>query len=69
MCIRDRSDIEKQFVEMGFVKINSGCIVNIEHIFKIQDSELILKNGTLLVISRSNKKNVKTIFFDYLGKE
>lgn len=54
---------------MGFVKINSGCIVNIEHIFKIQDSELILKNGTLLVISRSNKKNVKTIFFDYLGKE
>ena len=63
------SDIEKQFVEMGFVKINSGCIVNIEHIFKIQDSELILKNGTLLVISRSNKKNVKTIFFDYLGKE
>ena len=63
------SDIEKQFVEMVFVKINSGCIVNIEHIFKIQDSELILKNGTLLVISRSNKKNVKTIFFDYLGKE
>lgn len=63
------ADIEKQFIERGFVKINSGCIVNLEYIFRIQSNELILKNGEMLVISRSNKKNVKDIFFGYLGKE
>lgn len=58
------SDIEKQFLEKGFIKINSGCIVNLESIFRIQNNELILKNGEILVISRSNKKNVKDTFLD-----
>lgn len=60
------SDIEESLLKMDFVKINSGCIVNLEWIFKIQDNELILKNDELLVISRSNKKNVKDAFFRYL---
>lgn len=63
------SDIESQFKKMGFLKINSGCMVNMKYIFKIQKNELILNSGELLVISRSNQKNVKDGFYGYLGKE
>lgn len=63
------SDIENEFTKMGFVKINSGCMVNTEYIYRIHKNELILKNGTLLVISRSNQKKVKNIFYTYLLKE
>lgn len=63
------SDVEKQFLENNFIKINSGCLANFEWIFKIQNNELQLKNGELLVISRSNKKNVKNMFFNYLERK
>ena len=53
---------------MDFVKVNSGCIVNLEWIIRIKDNELILKNNENLIISRSNKKNVKNAFYNYLER-
>lgn len=61
-------NIEKDFFMMDFVKVNSGCIVNLEWIIRIKDNELILKNNENLIISRSNKKNVKNAFYNYLER-
>ena len=62
-------DVEKQVCNAGFIKVNSGCIVNLDWIYKIQGNELILKNKELLVISRSNKKSVRDTFFSYLERK
>lgn len=63
------SDIEEQFFLAGFVKINSGCIANLKWIYKIKNNEILMKNNDGLIVSRSNKKNVKERFYNYISGE
>lgn len=63
------SDVESRFLEKNFVKINSGCIVNLNFIYKIQDNQVILNTKEVLVISRSRKASVKEAFFSYLERK
>lgn len=60
------SDIEKEFSQNRFVKINSGCLVNLLWIRKVKENEIQLKNGELLSVSRSNTKNVRDCFLEYV---
>lgn len=60
------SSMEEKLDLREFVKINSGCIVNLGHIYKIHENLITLKNEEILTISRSNKKKVKDKFFDFL---
>ena len=43
------------------IKINSGCLVNIQYIKKFIEHEVILKNDEKLLVSRSATKMLKTI--------
>lgn len=62
------SFVEEELDAQKFVKINSGCIVNLAHIYKIHENLITLKNKQILTISRSNKKKVKDKFFDFLER-
>lgn len=63
------SSIEHQFLQRNFIKINSGCLVNLDAIYRITDNELILNNEEVLIVSRSRKKDVKEMFFTYLERK
>lgn len=49
----------------GFIAIDRGRLVNIEHIRKIEKNEVHMDNGEVLEISRSNIKRVKTLVTEY----
>ena len=50
---------------VGFIAIDRGRIVNIEHIRKIEKNEVHMDNGEVLEISRSNIKKVKNMVTEY----
>ena len=51
-----------------FLPIERGCIVNIEHICKIQRNEVYMDNGDVLEISRNNIQKVKKRVSRYWGE-
>lgn len=55
----------REFIEelkgVNCIKINSGCLVNIQYIKKFIEHEVILKNDEKLLVSRSATKMLKTI--------
>ena len=63
------SDFEENFFKKNFIKVNSGCLVNLEEIYRIQDNQIILNNREIITISRSRKKEVKESFFSYLERK
>ena len=60
--------IEHEFREYGFVRINSGCVVNLRWIKYLTSREIILRDETTFPISRSRKNLVKEQFNIYVGK-
>lgn len=51
-----RKSLQQVFDELNapeFIFVDRGCIVNIVHIMKVSDGEVVLKNGERLPISRS----------------
>lgn len=62
-------EIEIQFEAYGFIRINSGCLINLKYIQGINNNIVVLENNESLIISRSNKKIVKEKFFDYIGNK
>ena len=63
------AEIERQFEAYEFIRINSGCLVNLKYIQGIDKNIVVLENNESLIISRSNKKMVKDKFFDYIGNK
>ena len=62
------ADTAGELEQHCFVRINSGCVVNLEWISRIQNSDLLLKNGEILAVSRGCKKQVKDAFYNYLER-
>ncbi|MGL5633900.1 MAG: LytR/AlgR family response regulator transcription factor [Sarcina sp.] len=63
----DKMDnIEQKLKSYYFVKPHRSYIVNCKYIEEIKKNELILKNGTIIPISRLNIKSIKEKFIDYL---
>ncbi len=64
----DRKTIEhvrQVLSRVGFIAIDRGRLVNIEHIRKIEKNEVHMDNGVVLEISRSNIKKVKNMVTEY----
>lgn len=59
---RERSKIdikERDLSDLGFVRINVGCIVNIRYVVTISNDEIRLKDDTILSISKPYKSDVR----------
>ena len=67
----DRKTMEqvKQLLEpIGFICIDRGRIVNIEHIQKIEKNEVYMDNDAVREISRANIRKVKNQVAEYWGE-
>lgn len=65
-----RKSLQQVYEELDapeFIFIERGCIVNIIHIMKIQDSMVCLKNQEMLPISRSHLQDVKQQIAQFWG--
>ena len=49
-----------------FVATDRGCIVNLNHLKKIQGNDIVCDDGTVITISRSKQKEVKDKFINYI---
>lgn len=52
--------------KMGFVRVNSGTIVNMKYIFSIREDQVILTDDSHHIISRNLKEALTCAYFRYM---
>lgn len=66
-----RKSLQQVYEEINapeFIFIERGCIINIIHIIKINDSMVFMENGETLPISRSHLQGVKQYIAQFWGE-
>ena len=58
-------DLEAQLKDFPFIKIHRSFLVNMDHIFRITKSSVVLTNQEELPISRGTSEEIKQKFIDY----
>lgn len=61
-------ELEKQLSDYGFIKNHEGYLVNVDYIYSIGTSEIILTNKAKIPISRKNVMRVKEAFLLRCGE-
>ena len=57
--------VRRELEPIGFIYIDRGGLVNVEHIDKIEKSKVYMVDGAEMEISRSNIKRVKNLVAEY----
>lgn len=57
--------VRRELEPTGFIYIDRGGLVNVEHIDKIEKSKVYMVDGAEMEISRSNIKRVKSLVAEY----
>jgi len=58
--------LEKELEMRGFVRIHKGFLVNQEMVYKLGNDEIVLNDGVVLPIGRSNKEQAREKLTRYL---
>lgn len=58
-------ELYNELKDENFIKINSGCVVNIKYIKELSGQDVFLDNEQKLVVSRSEIKLLKSILLQY----
>lgn len=58
-------ELEKRLNSNDFIKIHSGCIVNVKYIREYSGHDITLDNGTKLIISRTRLAELKRVMSQY----
>lgn len=67
LCYREKlSKLETELAEYGFVRVNYGCLVNMSWIRRLGQSDVELREGTVLPVSRGRKQTVRSQFHKYI---
>ncbi|MBR0456893.1 MAG: response regulator transcription factor [Firmicutes bacterium] len=61
-------DIERELEGKDFIRCHKSYIVNLRHINMIDGDAIYMSNNSVISISRANKKKVKELVMDYVGK-
>lgn len=67
-----RSSVKKFYEKINderFIKIHSGCVVNVQYINGVEKDEVTLDNGKVLLASQRKMKDVKFAFMNYWRKQ
>lgn len=56
-----------ELTDAGFLKISSGCIINMAHVRGVADAQVTLSDGSSVWISRANKRRCLEEISRYLG--
>lgn len=69
-ALRQRGTIRGAADELGdeFVRISSGCLVNMHHVKLIRQNSVVLSNGEELYFSRGCKKSALEVLNAYVGR-
>lgn len=62
-------DFYKEIDDKNFIRIHSGCVVNVKYIDEFSSYDITLDNGERLVVSRTRMKEVKSAILNYWGKK
>lgn len=61
------SKLERELADGPFLRISSGCLVNMDHVRSMQAGMVRMSDGTTLYASRAKKRAALETFADYLG--
>lgn len=61
------SKVEEELPAGQFLRISSGCLVNMAHVRSMNAGELVMSDGTKLYASRARRREVLETLTDYLG--
>ena len=61
------SDIIQKYSSLGFVDIHRTCIVNLEYIFSVDETEIRLDNGIRLPLSRRKRQHIFDKFSELIA--
>lgn len=64
---RTLAEVYQKLDALRFVYVERGCFVNLDYVFRISGSEIILKNGDKLAVSRNLLPKVKQTIFHLWG--
>lgn len=67
-----RKTLTKVYTELDqeqFIYIDRGCLVNLLHIMRFDDGDVIMKNGVALPISKKRIKELRTILNKFWGQQ
>ena len=62
------SAIEKELPPTHFVRVNSGTMINLNHIASFNRNDVTMINGSCIAISRSRKKVVRTAYSHFIER-
>lgn len=62
------SAIEKELPSTHFVRVNSGTMINLNHISSLNQNDVTMINGNCIAISRSRKKAVRTAYSHFIER-
>lgn len=62
------SAIEKELPSTHFVRVNSGTMINLNHISSFNQNDVTMINGNCIAISRSRKKAVRTAYSHFIER-
>ena len=51
-----------------FVRVNSGTMINLNHISSLNQNDVTMINGNCIAISRSRKKAVRTAYSHFIER-
>ncbi len=66
---RSLKKIESELSESGFYKIRSNILVNVNKVYEVLDSQIILNNGTRLPVSRRRRKELLEILSKIISEK
>ena len=60
-------ELTEELNDEHFIKLHSGCVVNVRYISAYSNYDVTLDNGETLIVSRTRVRNVKTVLTNYWG--
>lgn len=62
-------DVGQIFYEKGFVRVQSGYIVNLRHVDRVRYKDVLMNNGECISISRERLESLKQKHLEFIRHE
>ncbi len=69
MCYGSLSDFEQRLSSFGFVRTHKSYLVNCKYIYAIEKGQVVMDDGTGILLSRYKTEEVRKTFREYMRSE
>lgn len=63
------ADLEQIFSSKGFVRVQSGYIVNLRHVDRVRYKDILMNNGECISVSRERLEDIKQRHLEFIRQE